>query len=230
MSKAELRATMRRVLKKIDEAELHDASARACANLASHPKLAAAKAVSVYLAMPAAECRTLPLLSSLFEQDKAVYVPLCEGAKPQDMRMVRMPTLDHIAALPRNSWGIPEPAADSPHTPAHELVDLVVVPAVAFDRRRYRLGHGRGYYGTPRRPHRSSTCRCDSSHRYDSSHGARTAYADSYIERLAAARLARGMPRPVTIGLGLQQQLLDEVPTSPHDQRLDAVCLPDATL
>ena len=45
----------------------------------------------------------------------------------------------------RSKFGVDEPPADSPEVDP-ETLDLVVVPALAFDERGYRLGYGGGYY------------------------------------------------------------------------------------
>ena len=55
-------------------------------------------------------------------------------------------------------------------------------------------------------------------------------YYDTFLEKLSAARAAQGLPPALTVGLGLQEQLVDEVPIDPHDIALDYVCLPDCVL
>jgi 5-formyltetrahydrofolate cyclo-ligase len=44
----------------------------------------------------------------------------------------------------RNQFGIDEPASGIPHDPL--LIDLVLVPLLAFDKRGFRVGFGKGYY------------------------------------------------------------------------------------
>ena len=82
---------------------------------------------------------------------------------------------------------------------ATAAIDLVIVPAVAFDGSCRRLGQGRGYY-------------------------------DTWLEKLAEARRSAGLPAATTVGLGLQEQLVESVPVDTHDVPLDYVCLPDVLL
>lgn len=86
----------------------------------------------------------------------------------------------------RGKFGIPEPT-----TPAYEgIVDLVIVPAVAFDTKGRRLGRGGGFY-------------------------------DRFIKKLTHA---------VLVGVGYDFQLIDEVPTARHDQRVHRIILPSKTI
>ena len=51
--------------------------------------------------------------------------------------------------LPVNSWNIPEPSGSELREEAFESplgLDLILVPGLAFDEYKTRLGHGRGYY------------------------------------------------------------------------------------
>ena len=52
---------------------------------------------------------------------------------------------DRDRPLHLSKWGILEPDANSPSV-ALETVDVVLVPAIACDRRGMRLGHGAGFY------------------------------------------------------------------------------------
>jgi 5-formyltetrahydrofolate cyclo-ligase len=56
--------------------------------------------------------------------------------------------MEQISQFPKNKWGIPEPYVSPEEILAAQvpLVDAVIVPAVAFDKCRRRLGHGKGYY------------------------------------------------------------------------------------
>ena len=193
-----MRAAMRSVLRALPANAVTTASASACSRAATLAMQASA--VSVYLAMPRGEADTQPLLDALFAAGKRVFVPRVEGDERDQMRMLHVADSAMLASFPRSKWKIPEPTdadaasmEDGLHSAA---IDLVIVPAVAFDPTCRRLGQGRGYY-------------------------------DTFLEKLSVARSAKGLAPAVTVGLGLQEQLVPSVPSEPHDFVLDYVCLPD---
>ena len=49
-------------------------------------------------------------------------------------------------AFIKNSWGVIEPDPDRSTLVSLSECQMVIVPALAFDRKGYRLGRGRGYY------------------------------------------------------------------------------------
>ncbi|MBQ3134573.1 MAG: 5-formyltetrahydrofolate cyclo-ligase [Oscillospiraceae bacterium] len=86
------------------------------------------------------EPHTAPLIETLFSLGKTVALP----------RMLpghRMDVLVHHPARPlvQNKFGLWEPAPACPAL-APEQIDLVLVPALCYDRQNYRLGMGGGYY------------------------------------------------------------------------------------
>jgi 5-formyltetrahydrofolate cyclo-ligase len=48
--------------------------------------------------------------------------------------------------LETGPYGVKQPADDPAKTLAHDCLDIVIVPGVAFDRKNHRLGRGGGYY------------------------------------------------------------------------------------
>ena len=88
------------------------------------------------------EVHTLPLIQAALNQDKRVVVPRVRAKEKRlELRQLRCPE----AELAPGTKGIPEPGPECPEaTP--EQVELVVVPAVAWDEEGHRLGYGGGYY------------------------------------------------------------------------------------
>ncbi|MBU2055456.1 MAG: 5-formyltetrahydrofolate cyclo-ligase [Proteobacteria bacterium] len=77
-----------------------------------------------------------------WEEGKRIVVPLCrpEGRELTPCR------IDGFAELEAGHYGIREPKADRLRIVPPGEIDAVLVPAVAFDRRGYRVGYGGGYY------------------------------------------------------------------------------------
>lgn len=77
-----------------------------------------------------------------WDTGKRIVVPLC---RPENREMTPC-RIDSFADLETGHYGIREPRADRLRFVPPEEIDTVLVPAVAFDRRGYRVGYGGGYY------------------------------------------------------------------------------------
>lgn len=89
--------------------------------------------------------------------------------------------------LELGAFHIEEPVGDDIVDPAE--IELIVIPAVAYDRQGNRLGRGKGFY-------------------------------DRLLQTSDAHK----------IGIGYQFQLIEQLPTEPHDVPVDIVITPQETL
>jgi 5-formyltetrahydrofolate cyclo-ligase len=105
-----------------------------CQQLISLPLFQSAKTILGYFSL-----HQEPDLSSLFRSRVVWGFPRCVG---QNLAWHRWTLGDSLQIGP---YGITEPEADSLQLSPSEI-DLMLVPAVACDRRGYRLGYGGGYY------------------------------------------------------------------------------------
>lgn len=102
-----------------------------------HIRLDEGAVVASYCAVNG-EMNPLPLNEALRERGHKISLPVIAGKnKPLVFR-----TFEPGDELFENSFGIPEPTLTS------ECVDpeVLLIPLLAFDRRRNRLGYGGGYY------------------------------------------------------------------------------------
>ena len=82
------------------------------------------------------ELSVYPLMQALWRAKKTVLLPKVMNG---DLRLYRC---DSTSGLKRGYMGIYEPVDSL----TLEQIDIVAVPGVAFDRRGYRLGYGKGFY------------------------------------------------------------------------------------
>jgi 5-formyltetrahydrofolate cyclo-ligase len=140
-AKRALRASMKRLLASLSDAELAERGAGVARLLAAAPTWRAADTVLCFLSMPH-ELDTAPVIRAAAAAGKRVAVPLITG---NDIVFTLLDA--DPGALPRDRWGIPVP---DPRWPALDLgaagTLLVAAPGLAFDRAGNRLGRGRGYY------------------------------------------------------------------------------------
>jgi 5-formyltetrahydrofolate cyclo-ligase len=138
--KAELRKAMKRKLEAMAPESAAEKGRAACEALLALEAFRAARAVMLYLPLPL-EVDTGPVARAAWGGGKTVLVPKVDYDE-RHMIAVRCETLEDEMRVDR--YGILQPVDGEPW-PLSDI-DLVVVPALAFDRRGHRLGHGAGFY------------------------------------------------------------------------------------
>ena len=99
---------------------------------------------SVMLYLPArGEVDTWPLLEHFWQRGSEILLPRCRDNTPgiMDAYAVNSPK-----DLGPGCFGLTEPRADLARPVPAPLPEVILVPALAFDHRGYRLGFGGGYY------------------------------------------------------------------------------------
>lgn len=133
--KAEQRKAALAARRALSKEQRREASAAICAALLELPELRAAGTILSYSALGDEAD-----LAALAEQLGArIALPLCLDRQTMEARIPTGP-------CKRGPYGIREPDPAASEFVAPEEIDLVLVPCVAFDKNRNRLGHGAGYY------------------------------------------------------------------------------------
>lgn len=145
------------------------------------PETQMAGTVAAYYSL-ASEPDTHALVFALWKRGSYVLLPVLRPDLDLDWASYEGP--DSLRPGPR---GLTEPTEPPRGADAVARADLVIVPALAVDRRGVRLGRGGGSYDR------------------------------------ALARVGREVP---TVSLLYDNELLDEVPAGPHDQRVRLVAQP----
>ena len=115
-------------------------SQQACAAVIELPEFARARTIMAYMTIPN-ETDTGEIILAAWNQGKTILVPVV-SAEPRQILAVELRSLE--AGLKVSPYGILEPDCSDPW-PADQI-DLVIVPALAFDRLGNRLGRGGGFY------------------------------------------------------------------------------------
>ncbi len=131
-----MRATLAAMATDVAEAK----SLRACHALAAQAEFRNARTVMLFLAIPG-EIDTAELMRAAWRDGKTVLVPVVVWEE-RSMVAKAIDSLD--SGLVETAQGIREPVGGEAW-PVEEI-DLIVVPALAFDRQGNRLGRGGGFY------------------------------------------------------------------------------------
>jgi 5-formyltetrahydrofolate cyclo-ligase len=186
MSKNEIRVFIKQQLTSLSLAQLGEMSALVAGRLFALREWSEADTVLAYLSMER-EADTRPVIASALAAGKRVYLPRVDG-EVLFFHLIRDPS---EASVP-HAYGMLEPPPTLPGLEfplPPETRALVLVPGLAFDRERNRLGRGKGFY-------------------------------DRFLRdiRAAAAGACVWM-----VGMGFHVQLLEALPHTAADIRLDAI-------
>ena len=178
------KATCRQVLRAArQDMGNRDAAGRAIWNrLRDQPEWTTARSLLLYVDVRGEVPTRDALQEELMQERRRVALPWCDG---DELRAVLIQSTNELKP---GRFGIPEPIPAIRNLNDREMraadFDLIIIPAVGFDRRGQRLGSGRGYY-------------------------------DRF--------LASASPHTCLCGIGFDCQLVDVVPTEPHDRRMDLI-------
>jgi 5-formyltetrahydrofolate cyclo-ligase len=138
-SKRELRRQMRARRRALDRPAAAAEAALVAEAVVETPEFQCAPALALYAALPD-EISTQGIFERAAAVSKPCFFPRCAPGTALEFVAV-----DEWEALRPGRYGVREPAAD---LAAGSLApgSLVIVPGIAFDRRGYRLGQGKGYY------------------------------------------------------------------------------------
>ena len=140
MDKGQLRLRLQKCLLAIPSEQRAEKSKKICRNLISTPQFQSASAVMMYLSLPH-EADTSEVILCAWQLGKEVCVPKISWQQ-RHMIPVRINSLEtnfstEVASLRNPITGVPMPLQE---------IDLVVTPALGFDRKGNRLGRGSSYY------------------------------------------------------------------------------------
>ena len=140
MQKNEIRAGMKTVLAGLTASERHSRSLAACQHLISTREFKNAQMIMIFMSMPS-EVDTSPLAVKAWQEGKDIAVPRIDWDGTR-MEPIEIRSLD--VGMQTTGPGLKEPISGK--AVPLELIDMVIVPGLAFDRNGYRVGRGRGFY------------------------------------------------------------------------------------
>ena len=139
--KEEIRERILKCRNRMTPEEIAAKSAEIVLRLTGLPEIREAAVLMIYLSF-GSEVRTDGILRWAWGNGKRIVVPRC---RPEERRLTPC-LLSGFSELETGHYGIREPKAEQVRAVPAEEIDAVLVPAVAFDRRGYRVGYGGGYY------------------------------------------------------------------------------------
>jgi 5-formyltetrahydrofolate cyclo-ligase len=140
MNKAQLRAQMKVFLAGLSAGDRHNRSLAACSQLISTREFKHAQTIMIFLSMTS-EVETSTLAVKAWQEGKSIVVPRVDW-NTKRMDPVEIKSLD--TEMQTTGLGVREPVSGI--SVPLGCIDMVVIPGMAFDRKGFRVGRGRGFY------------------------------------------------------------------------------------
>lgn len=178
-AKSDIRKRMRALLASMTEQQRHEASVNVCNRVIALESFDHATTVMLYMPL-ATEVDVTPIALRCFRRGQMVCVPKVDWNK-RDMHPVEVTSLDdHVMDCDEHGVRVPKNCRQVPIG----MIDLILVPGLAFDPRGNRLGRSAGYF-------------------------------DRFLAKVKSS--------VTKIGVAFDQQIVDNLPTKPHDVAMDIV-------
>lgn len=146
MNKNQIRANMKLFLTGLSAHDRHVRSLAACQLLMSTREFKAAQTLMIFMSMPT-EVETSTLAVKAWQEGKNIAVPRVdwEGKKMDPVEIKSLDTGMQTSG-PNGGSAIAVRQPISGTVLPLGAIDMVVIPGMAFDRKGYRVGRGRGFY------------------------------------------------------------------------------------
>ncbi len=141
MDKNAVRKQVKETLSKISKPLYEDYSYKIASRLFEDEDWINAKVIGITVSRQP-EVDTYQIIRKAWEQGKQVVVPKCN---PQEKHL-SFRTLREFSELEIVFYGLLEPIAAFTPKVEPDLIELIIVPGLAFTREGYRIGFGGGYY------------------------------------------------------------------------------------
>jgi len=135
-----IRSHARQLRQQVSVQERKVCAKKLCAFVAQHELFHNSQHFACYMASSEELCVQF-IIEALLKADKCCYLPVLSEESP----FLFFQPYHSMVRLAPNRFGILEPD-ESVHPFDSKQLDVVFVPAVAFDRQGNRLGMGKGYY------------------------------------------------------------------------------------
>ncbi|KAF9558082.1 5-formyltetrahydrofolate cyclo-ligase [Agrocybe pediades] len=203
LQKKALRDAVSHRLRQLSPQSITEQSQAITDRILSLPSFKSCKSISCYINMPSGEATTDDIVHEILSSGKKLYVPKIRPTEGT-MDFLRVYSADDIASFPAGKWGIREPGE---LWGEQRRESILRSPAETLDMILLPgVAFDRGL--------------------------SRLGHGKGYYDRFISAYTSSGRSKPLLVGIGLNEQLLDmnQVPVVDHDWRLDVLVTPRETI